>query len=105
VAEPTEPVVAESTEPVVAEPTEPGRRSWLGIWALALAILGLGPIPLVGSVLGIVLGRLALRRVPASSVVGGRSVALIAFWLGTTVLAVIVIAVTTYSLVVAFAGR
>lgn len=80
-------------------------RSWLGVWSIALSVLGLGPLPVIGSVLGIVLGRLALRRGAGYRVVGGRPLAMVGFWLGVATLAVVAIAVTTYSLITAFAGR
>ena len=80
------------------------RRSWLGLWSVALSVLGLGVLPIFGSVLGIVLARLALRRGPGYRVIGGRPLAMVGFWLGTATLAVFAIAVATYALVTAFAA-
>ena len=52
------------------------RPSALGIWAFVLAILGVvGLLPIVGSVLGLVLGRVAVRQSVQRRVVGGRGLA------------------------------
>ena len=96
VAEP----VAEST----AAPVPP-KRSWLALWSVVLSVLGLGVLPVIGSVLGLVLGRIALRRGPGYRVIGGRPLAMVGFWLGTVTLVVIAVAVATYALVTAFAAR
>ncbi|MEK9665269.1 MAG: hypothetical protein VW082_11695 [Candidatus Nanopelagicales bacterium] len=99
--------VVESEAPTPAEPAEPTatKRSWLGLWSVLLSVLGLAVLPIIGSVLGIVLARLALRRGPAYRVIGGRPLAIVGFWLGTVTLAALVISVATYALVTAFATR
>ena len=81
----------------------PSRPSWIGIWALVCALLGLlGLLPIVGSVLGIVLGRVALRRSATGPVRGGRGLAVTAFAIGVVTLALIVLLVAAYALIVAF---
>lgn len=103
-------VIAPVVQPEVQTPTEPSepsatKRSWLGLWSVLLSVLGLGVLPIIGSVLGIVLARLALRRGPGCRVIGGRPLAIVGFWLGTVTLAALVISVATYALVTAFAAR
>lgn len=79
------------------------RPSWLGVWALVMSVLGLvGLLPILGSVLGIVLGRLAIRRSTERPVRGGRGIGVVAFVIGLVTLAVIVFACAAYSLIVAF---
>ena len=89
---------AEAPDPSPAPPS-----SWIGIWALVLSLLGLvGLLPIVGSVLGIVLGRLAIRRSTDRPVRGGRGIGVAAFVIGLVTLAVIAFACAAYSLIVAF---
>ena len=79
------------------------RPSWIGIWALACALLGLvGLLPVIGSVLGIALGRVAIRRSSTGPVRGGRGLAVTAFAVGVVTLALIVLLVAAYALIVVF---
>lgn len=90
----------ETDAPVVGGPARP---SSLGIWAFVLAILGLiGLLPIVGSVLGFVLGRVALRQVGTRGLSGGRGLALAAVVIAVVTLVIIAIGIAAYALVVAF---
>ena len=93
------PGVAE-TAPTAEE--GPAAPSWIGVWAFVLAMLGLAPLPVVGSALGIVLGRVAIRRSAVAPVRGGRGLATAAFAIGVTTLAVLVLLSSAYALVIAF---
>lgn len=93
------PDVAEAGAPVAAGPAAP---SWIGVWAFVLALLGLGPLLVVGSALGIVLGRVAIRRSAVAPVRGGRGLATAAFAIGLTTLALLVLLTSAYALVIAF---
>lgn len=103
---PESPVAEEvAAEPEVAEVSEPpdSGRSSIGIWAFVLSVLGLiGLLPVIGSVLGLVLGWVALRRTPASAVRGGRGLAMAAVIIGLLTLVLVMVAAATYSLVLAF---
>lgn len=99
-----EPEVADASATVGAaeEDKGPGRSS-IGIWAFVLSVLGLiGLLPVIGSVLGLVLGWVALRRTPASAVRGGRGLAMAAVIIGLLTLVLVMVAAATYSLVLAF---
>lgn len=93
-----------ATPGVADSPAAPTPRpSWIGVWALAMSLLGLvGLLPIVGSVLGIVLGRVAIRRADAGPVRGGRGTCVAAFVIGLVTLAVIAFGCAAYSLIVAF---
>jgi len=102
-----EPEVAELADAVApvtaAEADEGPGRSSIGIWAFVLSVLGLvGLLPVIGSVLGLVLGWVALRRTPASAVRGGRGLAMAAVIIGLLTLVLVMVAAATYSLVLAF---
>ena len=80
--------------------TGPGN---LGIWAFVLAMLGLiGLLPIIGSVLGFVLGRVAVRQSDSRRLRGGRGLAIAAVTISVITLAVIVLSVAAYALVVAY---
>ncbi|MGI9196797.1 MAG: hypothetical protein ACR2KE_04975 [Candidatus Nanopelagicales bacterium] len=103
--------VPESEAPVapvddVAAPAPEGSKpSWIGIWALVLSLLGLvGILPILGSVLGLVLGRVGIRRSTERPVRGGRGLSLAAFIIGLVTLTVIALGCAAYALIVAFAG-
>jgi hypothetical protein len=78
------------------------RRSSLGVWALALSIAGLVLLPIIGSVLGFVLGRVAIRRSYAGSIIGGRGLAVAAVVISLVTLVVIALAVAASALSVAY---
>jgi hypothetical protein len=79
--------------------------SSVGIWAFVLAVLGtVGLLPIVGSVLGLVLGRVAVRQADSRLVRGGRGLAVAAVVISVVTLAVAALAVATYALVVGFLG-
>ena len=109
---PEEPVAEEPTAdaPVAASPTEgvvpaenPPRPSNLGIWAFVLSLVGLlGLLPIIGSVLGFVLGRVAVRQSDSRRLRGGRGLAIAAVTISVITLAVIVLSVAAYALAVAF---
>lgn len=102
------PVSADEVAGTVEAPVSAGeapRPSWIGIWAFALAILGaIGLLPVVGSVLGIVLGRVGVRRAASRPVRGGRGLSLAAFLIGLVVLVLITLGCAAYALVVAYAA-
>lgn len=93
---------AVKTEGVVR--TEPSTRPGnLGIWAFVLAMLGVvGLLPIVGSVLGFVLGRVAVRQSDSRRLRGGRGLAVAAVTISIITLAVIVLSVAAYALIVAY---
>jgi hypothetical protein len=79
------------------------RRGALGVWAFVLAMLGLvGILPIIGSVLGFVLGRVAVRQADTRNLIGGRGLALAAVTISVITLVVIALGVATYALVVAY---
>jgi len=90
--------------PESAVPTAPETRpSNLGIWAFVLALLGLvGLLPIIGSVLGFILGRVAVRQSDSRRVRGGRGLAIAAVTISVITLAIIVLSVAAYALVVAY---
>lgn len=96
--------LADASAPVPAAGSDEGPgRSSIGIWAFVLSVLGLiGLLPVIGSVLGLVLGWVALRRTPASAVRGGRGLAMAAVIIGLLTLVLVMVAAATYSLVLAF---
>ena len=112
--EPTaeEPTAEEPTavDPVAASPIEgvvpaenPPRPSSLGIWAFVLSLVGLlGLLPIIGSVLGFVLGRVAVRQSDSRRLRGGRGLAIAAVTTSVITLTVIVLSVAAYALAVAF---
>lgn len=87
-----------------AVPTEPSTRPGnLGIWAFVLAMLGVvGLLPIVGSVLGFVLGRVAVRQSDSRRLRGGRGLAVAAVTISIITLAVIALSVAAYALIVAY---
>ena len=97
-AKPEEPT---AEEPAAEDPaTSPGN---LGIWAFVLALLGLvGLLPIIGSVLGFVLGRVAVRQSDSRRLRGGRGLAVAAVTISIITLAVIVLSVAAYALIVAY---
>lgn len=102
---PAEPTAAQAAaQPPIDEPVTavPG-PSPLGIWAFVLAVLGvIGILPIVGSVLGLVLGRVALRQARTRSLTGGRGLAIAAVAISVVTLVLIAFAVAAYALAVAF---
>ncbi len=96
--------LADASATVAAAGADEGPgRSPIGIWAFVLSVLGLiGLLPVIGSVLGLVLGWVALRRTPASAVRGGRGLAMAAVIIGLLTLVLVMVAAATYSLVLAF---
>lgn len=79
------------------------RRSSLGVWAFVLALTGLvGILPILGSVLGFVLGRVAIRKADSRPVVGGRGLAVAAVVIAVVTLVVIALSVAAYALSVAY---
>lgn len=100
-----EPVTGEMT-PVTGASTGPQRPSALGIWAFVLALLGaVGLLPVVGSVLGLVLGRVAVRQSLKRRVVGGRGLALSAVIVSVVTLTIIVVVTAGYALFIAYGTR
>jgi len=85
--------------------TAPTHPSWIGVWAFALSLLGaVGILPILGSVLGLTLGRVGIRRSAERPVRGGRGLSLAAFLLGLVTLVVIAVGCAAHALIVAFAG-
>ena len=79
------------------------RPGTLGIWAFVLAMLGLiGLLPIIGSVLGFVLGRVALRQAQVRRVRGGRGLALAAVIIAVVTLVIYALSIAAYALVVAY---
>ena len=100
-----EPVTGEIA-PVTGSSTGPQRPSSLGIWAFVLALLGaVGLLPVVGSVLGLVLGRVAVRQSLKRRVVGGRGLALSAVIVSVVTLTIIVVVTAGYALFIAYGTR
>ena len=101
---PAETTAAEETVPAAVTPAEPATRPGnLGIWAFVLALLGLvGLLPIIGSVLGFVLGRVAVRQSDSHRVRGGRGLAIAAVTISVITLAIIVLSVAAYALIVAY---
>lgn len=101
-----EPVVAATSDEsaaAVPEVAVAARPSALGIWAFVLAMLGvLGIVPIIGSVLGFVLGRVAIRQAETRRVRGGRGLALAAVIISVITLVVIALSVAAYALAVAY---
>lgn len=82
------------------------RPSALGVWAFVLAILGVvGLLPIVGSVLGLVLGRVAVRQSVQRRVVGGRGLALSAVIVSVVTLTIVVVVTAGYALFIAYGTR
>ena len=80
----------------------PGPSS-LGIWAFTLAMLGLIPVlPVLGSVLGFVLGRVAIRQADSRRLRGGRGLAVAAVAISVITLVVVALGVAAYALTVAY---
>ena len=80
----------------------PGPSS-LGIWAFTLAMLGLVPVlPVIGSVLGFVLGRVAIRQADSRRLRGGRGLAVAAVAISVITLVVVALGVAAYALTVAY---
>lgn len=108
------PVEAKADEPVAEEeaatppteapaPSEAASPGNLGIWAFVLAMLGVvGLLPIVGSVLGFVLGRVAVRQSESRRLRGGRGLAVAAVTISIITLAAIVLSVAAYALIVAY---
>jgi hypothetical protein len=96
----TEPVApaSSSTSGAHAAP----RRSSFGVWAFVFSLLGLTLLPVIGSVLGFVLGRVAVRRSETSSLMGGRGLAVAAVTISVITLVVIALSIAAYALVVAY---
>jgi hypothetical protein len=69
---------------------------------MVMAILGLTLLPIVGSTLGFVLGRVAIRRAESRQVIGGRGLAIAAVVISIVTLVVIALAVAGYALSVAY---
>ena len=89
--------------PAEPAPAQPARPSNLGIWAFVLALLGLiGLLPIIGSVLGFVLGRVAIRRADSRRVRGGRGLAVAAVTISVITLVLIALAVAAYALALAY---
>jgi hypothetical protein len=66
-------------------------------------MLGLiGLLPIVGSVLGFVLGRVAVRKAASGPVRGGRGLAIAAVIISVLALVLIALTVAAYALAVAF---
>ena len=96
----TEAPTGTPTEASSAPPESPGT---LGIWALVLALVGLlGIVPVVGSVLGLILGRVAVRQAGTRPMRGGRGLAVAAVVISIVTLVVLALAIAAYALVVAY---
>jgi hypothetical protein len=61
-----------------------------------------GLLPIIGSVLGFILGRVAVRQSDSRRVRGGRGLAIAAVTISVITLAIIVLSVAAYALVVAY---
>jgi len=106
------PEAAPTPETAPAAPTTPAatgggahaaeRPGTLGIWAFVLAILGVIVLPIVGSVLGFVLGRVAIRQAQFRRLRGGRGLALAAVIISVVTLVIYAVSIAAYALVVAF---
>lgn len=103
--EPTPPVSvpAAAVAPTAAGPGAPTKASSVGIWALALAALGLiGLLPIIGSVLGLILGWVGVRRSATRRVLGGRGLALTAAVISVITLVAVVAITVVYALLIAY---
>jgi putative exporter of polyketide antibiotics len=78
------------------------RRSSLGVWAFALSLAGLVILPIIGSVSGFVLGRVAIRKCDAGPILGGRGLAVAAVVISLVSLVTIALAIAAYALVLAY---
>ena len=78
------------------------RPSNLGIWSFVLAILGLGLLPIVGSVVGFILGRVAIRQADTRRLRGGRGLAIAAVTISVITLVVIALSIAAYALAIAY---
>jgi len=87
-----------------ASPESPDlpRPSNLGIWSFVLAILGLGLLPIVGSVVGFILGRVAIRQADTRRLRGGRGLAIAAVTISVITLVVIALSIAAYALAIAY---
>ncbi len=101
-----EPAVEAAFDDSVAagpEAADAGRPSALGIWAFVLAMLGLiGLLPIFGSVLGFILGRVAIRQADTRRLRGGRGLAIAAVTISVITLVVIALSIAAYALAVAY---
>lgn len=93
---------ADSTASSPPESPDLLRPSNLGIWAFVLALLGLAPLPIVGSVVGFILGRVAIRQADTRPLRGGRGLAIAAVTISVVTLVVIALSIAAYALVVAY---
>lgn len=104
-AGPTESVSEAPAVSTISTPSESSdlpRPSNLGIWSFLLAILGLGLLPIVGSVVGFILGRVAIRQADTRRLRGGRGLAIAAVTISVITLVVIALSIAAYALVVAY---
>lgn len=87
-----------------ASPESPDlpRPSNLGIWSFVLAILGLGLLPIVGSVVGFILGRVAIRQADTRRLRGGRGLAIASVTISVITLVVIALSIAAYALAIAY---
>jgi putative exporter of polyketide antibiotics len=99
---PVSEVPAVSTASTPSESSDLPRPSNLGIWSFVLAILGLGLLPIVGSVVGFILGRVAIRQADTRRLRGGRGLAIAAVTISVITLVVIALSIAAYALVVAY---
>ena len=93
---------ADSTASSPPESPDLPRPSNLGIWALVLALLGLAPLPIVGSVVGFILGRVAIRQADTRPLRGGRGLAIAAVTVSVVTLVIVALSIAAYALVVAY---
>ena len=92
-----------ASSPSLPSEAEPAPSSNLGIWAFVLACLGLvGLLPVIGSVLGFLLGRVAVRQAESRPLRGGRGLAVAALVVSLVTLIVLARVIAGYALVVAF---
>lgn len=92
-------VPSEGVVPVESA-TTPGN---LGIWAFVLAMLGIvGLLPIVGSVVGFILGRVAIRQADTRRLRGGRGLAIAAVTISVITLVVIALSIAAYALAIAY---
>ena len=84
------------------EPPDLPRPSNLGIWSFVLAILGLGLLPIVGSVVGFILGRVAIRQADTRRLRGGRGLAIAAVTISVITLVVIALSIAACALAIAY---
>jgi hypothetical protein len=93
---------AVSTASTPPEPPDLARPSNLGIWSFVLAILGLVLLPIVGSVVGFILGRVAIRQADTRRLRGGRGLAIAAVTISVITLVVIALSIAAYALAIAY---